>query len=91
MYDLSAWTLVITGVARIFQRGGGGGQSEGAKRHRGQRVYGGGVPLPPSQGREIFENSCIKMTVFAHNFFFLSFLLSDQREGGGGHGPLCPP
>ena len=42
------------GVARVFQQGG---QSE----ERSDR-WGGGV----GNGREIFENLCIKMTSFAH-------------------------
>ena len=46
----------ISGVARIFkQRGGGGGQREGA---------GKGV-VSPSHGREIYENLCF-FFFFAH-------------------------
>ena len=50
------------GVARIFQRGGGGGgQSEGAKWPSGGRVWEGpGVP-PSTEGRFfVVENSCMK-------------------------------
>ena len=41
-----------------------GGQSEGAKRPSGGRVWDGGFP-PPTVGR-FFENSCIKTKFLAH-------------------------
>ena len=94
--------MKISGVARIFIRGG---QSKGAKRSNG-----GGGGCPPSHGSGmIFENLCLKMAFFTLNFirsrimrsgidqfpiFHIKFppfsvfvLLSDQQ---GGMVPLCP-
>ena len=41
------------------------GQSEGAKRPSGGKVWEGGFPLPPTVGR-FFENSCMKTKFLAH-------------------------
>ena len=84
---------ISTGVARIFQQGG---QSEGAKRPSG----GGGV-VPPSHGREIFENSCMKTEFYCtlnairgslcsgiYQFPTLFILLADQQEAMAPCAPL---
>ena len=54
--------VLTTGVARIFQWGGGAKWgSEATERGKG---VGAGFPL--THGREIFEISCIKMAFFAY-------------------------
>ena len=71
--------LLCTGVARIFQQGGGGGPKRGSEAtERGEGVVGG---CPPSHGREIFvvEISCIKMSFFCT-------LNAIMGAGGGGVG-----
>ena len=66
---------MTSGVARIFQRwGGGGGHSDGAKR-----------------GREICDKLCIIIAFFCcfNSAIPYLFLLSDQRRGGGGMAPCA--
>ena len=64
----------ITGVARIFQQGGG------AKRGSEATQWAEGV-------RDIFENSCIKMNFLHINFSSSSicFTLRSTRGGGMAH------
>ena len=57
MEHVARGIVAASGVARIFQHGGGG-QSEGAKRPSWGRVWEGGIPRP-TVGR-FFENSCMK-------------------------------
>ena len=77
-----------TGVARIFQRGGGGPKrgSEATER-------------APSHGREIFETSCMKTALLEGRLCEVAYtnpllphfkFLLLQSTGGGGHGRLCP-
>ena len=54
----------ITGVARIFSTGGGGGAKRGSEATQwAEGVCFGGQRV--GRGCEIFENSCIKM-IFLH-------------------------
>ena len=54
-----------SGVARSFQGGGG------AARERKGRAGGGcWRGFPPSLGREIFDNSCIKLAFWHIKFHF---------------------
>ena len=82
-----------SGVARICERGGGGGQSEGAKRPSGRGPRVGRFfcvsKWPSLQLNVIIRGSlCSGVDQFPTLFPHFHFLLADQQ---GDHGPLCPP
>ena len=88
----------ITGVARIFQRGGGAKrESEATEWAEGVCVcvcvyvcvcvWGG---VSPYHCREIFKNSCIKITFFLHIKRLFFYLFYSPINGGGGAWPIVP-